>query len=186
MWERVAARMASGSHPSRGAWIEMGVVLGAILLVLLSHPSRGAWIEIGLQVLPKMLAWCRTPHGVRGLKSALYVKEVIQIGRTPHGVRGLKSNANYNKRERTGRTPHGVRGLKYAIAIFIPVRYASHPSRGAWIEIQRLHQTRHRSTRRTPHGVRGLKYFSRYIFAMCPWSHPSRGAWIEIRRGPLL
>ena len=56
------------------------------------------------------------------------------------------------------RTPHGVRGLKSAL------RHtrghtcgASHPSRGAWIEIIRL-----------PWDVRGGE------------SHPSRGAWIEI------
>ncbi len=35
------------SHPSRGAWIEIGMcsLNGAALV---SHPSRGAWIEIPL------------------------------------------------------------------------------------------------------------------------------------------
>ena len=33
----------------------------------------------------------RTPHGVRGLKSAGSVKErILWASRTPHGVRGLK------------------------------------------------------------------------------------------------
>ena len=56
-----------------------------------------------------------------------------------------------------GRTPHGVRGLKSA-AIFTAVTlFASHPSRGAWIEISESGED--------------------HIMA---WSHPSRGAWIEI------
>ena len=32
----------------------------------------------------------RTPHGVRGLKSANQGKIISWLGRTPHGVRGLK------------------------------------------------------------------------------------------------
>ena len=35
------------------------------------------------------------------------------------------------------RTPHGVRGLKY-MGVHVAVRFTkSHPSRGAWIEIDR-------------------------------------------------
>ena len=34
-----------------------------------------------------------------------------------------------------GRTPHGVRGLKYADGDGVCASWASHPSRGAWIEI---------------------------------------------------
>ena len=55
------------------------------------------------------------------------------------------------------RTPHGVRGLKsLGFHPFWPSE-TSHPSRGAWIEIQILNMIRNEASRRTPHGVRGLK-----------------------------
>ena len=34
--------------------------------------------------------YCRTPHGVRGLKLRLIELGRIILRRTPHGVRGLK------------------------------------------------------------------------------------------------
>ena len=34
-----------------------------------SHPSRGAWIEIKSPTCNCIRLACRTPHGVRGLKS---------------------------------------------------------------------------------------------------------------------
>lgn len=40
---------------------------------------------------------CRTPHGVRGLKSEDWEIEECEEGRTPHGVRGLKSQKWRNK-----------------------------------------------------------------------------------------
>lgn len=44
-----------------------------------SHPSRGAWIEIVRNTTsPSIPGISRTPHGVRGLKSA--------AGPRPHGV----------------------------------------------------------------------------------------------------
>ena len=33
-----------------------------------SHPSRGAWIEILVMLCGSWRSCCRTPHGVRGLK----------------------------------------------------------------------------------------------------------------------
>ena len=36
-----------------------------------SHPTRGAWIEIGKGGLVRHRYRRRTPHGVRGLKSGL-------------------------------------------------------------------------------------------------------------------
>ena len=57
---------------------------------------------------------CRTPHGVRGLKF------------TPKdGCCGLLYS----------RTPHGVRGLKYGKKDGVISRDLSHPSWGAWIEM---------------------------------------------------
>ena len=38
-----------GSHPARGAWIEIGYHFRA-LSPAESHPARGAWIEMGHQL----------------------------------------------------------------------------------------------------------------------------------------
>ena len=38
-------RLASWSHPARGAWIEM-VKMEPYYKFSASHPARGAWIEI--------------------------------------------------------------------------------------------------------------------------------------------
>ncbi len=81
---------AGGSHPSRGAWIEMVTTSLSVLrssgrtphgvrglksatpiqrvAVHASHPSRGAWIEIIAVMSVLFVTACRTPHGVRGLK----------------------------------------------------------------------------------------------------------------------
>ena len=56
------------------------------------------------------------------------------------------------------RTPHGVRGLKFRPPGQHQDTDRSHPSRGAWIEIQRLRELGELGARRTPHGVRGLKF----------------------------
>ena len=59
----------------------------------------------------------------------------------------------------------------------------SHPSRGAWIEINHAVIIKAVEDGRTPRGVRGLKFTlndgndTQYVV-----SHPSRGAWIEIMR----
>ena len=42
----VASRTGRGSHPSRGAWIEILTTPEMIVSHAKSHPSRGAWIEI--------------------------------------------------------------------------------------------------------------------------------------------
>ena len=99
----------------------------------------------------------RTPHGVRGLKSPILWAVVLWWGRTPHGVRGLKFAQKQEILAGSSRTPHGVRGLKCADTADKVRRAASHPARGAWIEI--FHSPVGLSVfgRRTPHGVRGLK-----------------------------
>ena len=56
---------------------------------------------------------CRTPHGVRGLKSFASSAQRKSIAcRTPHGVRGLKYVLLHLPLLQKRRTPHGVRGLK--------------------------------------------------------------------------
>ena len=111
---------------------------------------------------------CRTPRGVRGLKSLSRPAVIariasshpargawIEIGeqrtrgaagrrRTPRGVRGLKSISTSNCQKRAGRTPRGVRGLKFR-------RADDAPDRGS----------------RTPRGVRGLKSFWRIAMSKC-------------------
>ena len=100
-----------------------------------SHPSRGAWIEILPGELVKSVVLSRTPHGVRGLKCHHLVRQPVvpwshpsrgawieiwrsiatignKKGRTPHGVRGLKFADTDESSNVAGRTPHGVRGLK--------------------------------------------------------------------------
>ena len=57
----------------------------------------------------------------------------------------------------------------------------SHPSRGAWIEISLGITGVAVITGRTPRGVRGLKFGYLNVVTIDHVSHPSRGAWIEIR-----
>ena len=56
--------------------MKYGVPVGVCCRVL-SHPSRGAWIEIAENVTDEGGNFCRTPHGVRGLKSLL--REVVAV-----------------------------------------------------------------------------------------------------------
>ena len=77
------------SHPLRGAWIEILIVIYEPN-VIGSHPLRGAWIEM----------------------ITLSCSDTDAIGRTPCGVRGLKYEVINRYRRRYRRTPCGVRGLK--------------------------------------------------------------------------
>ncbi len=105
----------------------------------------------------------------------------LLLCRTPHGVRGLKYVHRLSADAHLGcRTPHGVRGLKSAIQQHTRPHHASHPSRGAWIEIAPDERARGQVPRRTPHGVRGLKLDGVACGVVELLSHPSRGAWIEI------
>ena len=57
---------------------------------------------------------CRTPRGVRGLKSPASMWEAASAPRrTPRGVRGLKYAVDSALGLAAGRTPRGVRGLKF-------------------------------------------------------------------------
>ena len=59
--------------------------------------------------------------------------------------------------------------------------FASHPSRGAWIEIREKSMRR---IGRRSHPSRGawIEIFLRNLAVVDGQSHPSRGAWIEIER----
>ena len=64
---------AFGSHPSRGAWIEILCDSIGGVSKERSHPSRGAWIEILLTPINAISPLRRTPHGVRGLKLLMVI-----------------------------------------------------------------------------------------------------------------
>ena len=55
-----------------------------------SHPARGAWIEISRDTARGLMVRSRTPQGVRGLKCLPSASISRVSGRTPQGVRGLK------------------------------------------------------------------------------------------------
>ena len=55
------------------------------------------------------------------------------------------------------RTPHGVRGLKSTDTESWGKAFASHPARGAWIEMVAVGSRSRHSACRAPHGARGLK-----------------------------
>ncbi len=122
-----------------------------------SHPSRGAWIETVLHHRAQNSSTCRTPRGVRGLKLWNNFSFRRVRSRTPRGVRGLKRCSYILKQtplnshpsrgawietstssilwvSKTGRTPRGVRGLKLVVLSVCTSATQSHPSRGAWIE----------------------------------------------------
>ena len=169
---------------------------------MLSHPSRGAWIEMGLSLTRQQRTQRRTPRGVRGLKSSCGAIHLVPP--PSHPSRGawieiqLKTKAGMSYLRRT---PRGVRGLKSPSPAAHPRPSRSHPSRGAWIEINidgvclldggshpsrgawieiTVPRSASSSTSRPPRGVRGLKSFTVGLIWPIAWSHPSRGAWIEI------
>ena len=91
---------------------------------------------------------------MRGLKSLFQCFFYCWRSRTPHGVRGLKYFRLSLARLRRCRTPHGVRGLKYSIRKRVDQRLTSHPTRGAWIEINPPLAT----AKREPKGFSFLHY----------------------------
>ena len=70
------------SHPSRGAWIEIGQHQDTARQPE-SHPSRGAWIEIVLSHKNSTRSASRTPHGVRGLKCQAIATPPLTKGVAP-------------------------------------------------------------------------------------------------------
>ena len=72
--------------------------------------------------------------------------------------------------------------MKSAILSGAAAVVASHPTRGAWIEIMSRSTLNSVLMSRTPHGVRGLKYLAVRHIPERHRSHPTRGAWIEMFR----
>ena len=69
--------------------------------------------------------------------------------------------------------------LKAAWGNLLP---ASHPVRGAWIEMYLITVIGSLPACRTPSGVRGLKWLYTPEVGIYLPSHPVRGAWIEIEQ----
>ncbi len=130
-----------------------------------SHPARGTWIEIDR--VSTCVSALRS-HPARGTWIEMALLRGLKYGGAGDGAGGRR------------RTPHGVRGLKCADTADKVRRAASHPARGAWIEI--FHSPVGLSVfgRRTPHGVRGLKFLAPLDPLHGFGSHPARGAWIEM------
>ena len=124
------------SQPSWAAWIEIPFLPPHRRAGAMSQPSWAAWIEIRtlLKFLHRYV--CRSPLGLRGLKSPEYRQgrqcpasqpswaawiEIVPGGniaitvssRSPLGLRGLKSEVQQALKSDWGRSPLGLRGLKY-------------------------------------------------------------------------
>ena len=140
------------SLPARGAWIEIAIRARRVLATQ-SLPARGAWIEI--PDISKHLEYLegRSPHGERGLKSALrQIWRIMHKGRSPHGERGLKFLPGGVCRTVSPSLP--ARGAWIEI---VSTRSAgrsrlSLPARGAWIEIPERMAVIWRKRSRSPHG----------------------------------
>ena len=125
-----------------------------------SHPARGAWIEIITHLRVCSIPYGRTPQGVRGLKCSGCAGFLYALCRTPQGVRGLKLTMSHRQR-RPMDASHPARGAWIEILLrrFVDrLQNRSHPARGAWIEIRYKTEARETTRSRTPQGVRGLKF----------------------------
>ena len=116
------------------------------LIAFLSRPLRGAWIEACLVRTSKSTY---APH-VTKIYSPLCM-QILNILHIAFHVRSLHFG------HICCRTPQGVRGLKSVDAWDFFDGRASHPARGAWIEVCHV--------ARSPVNAS---------------SHPVRGAWIEV------
>ena len=71
MWITLAS-YPQESHPAWGAWIEI-MFRHHNIPYIRSHPAWGAWIEIKALFTAFIAFESRTPHGVRGLKSTIFM-----------------------------------------------------------------------------------------------------------------
>ena len=104
-----------------------------------SHPTMGAWIEIYPSEFVEEFRDGRTPRWVRGLKSTWCSFIISYCFVAPHD-----GCVDWNL----------ITCIEYSNASL------SHPTMGAWIEIERLLRKQARFIRRTPRWVRGLKLSS--------------------------
>ena len=77
------------------------------------------------------------------------------------------------------RTPRWVRGLKSVLTFSYNVIVTSHPTMGAWIEIQYLKDERYRLLSHPTMGA-WIEIVLICVLSKVSMSHPTMGAWIEI------
>ena len=118
-WNIVALRILewfTPSHPTMGAWIE--IAINAYLLhPSTSHPTMGAWIEILQLVKAVHKSYSRTPRWVRGLKYKIYLSWLNKSKVAPHD---------------------GCVDWNLVGGVILQYVLASHPTMGAWIEINHI------------------------------------------------
>ena len=78
--------------------------------------------------------------------------------RSPLGLRGLKSIKIAVKNCKARRSPLGLRGLKLTPSEGEVTNILSQPTRAAWIEIFKSINQRQEPLCRSPLGLRGLKF----------------------------
>ena len=122
---------------------------------------------------------CRSPHGERGLKSAVATGAGAIIGRSPHGERGLKYEPAHDHDQEL----RSLSSWRAWIEIMpIRTRFCRNRSLSswrAWIEITPSFR-KPVSTSRSPHGERGLKSSADLIIRESWKSLSSWRAWIEM------
>ena len=102
-----------------------------------SLPTRGAWIEIPV-VMDKLDRLCgRSPHGERGLKFPWNHLQHKTSSRSPHGERGLKSGCCPPDQTWPRSLPTRGAWIEIHPAGLMVDYHESLPTRGAWIEIGR-------------------------------------------------
>ncbi len=77
-----------------------------------SRPARGAWIETGVKLGAVLAVERRAPRGARGLKHGSAVASAAVTRRAPRGARGLKPGIPGRASCIGSRAPRGARGLK--------------------------------------------------------------------------
>ena len=96
---------------------------------------------------------CRTPQGVRGLKSSVLL--AFAAVAMSHPARGA--------------------WIEICLTGFAIAPTMSHPARGAWIEMGNPTCQEYDLQRRTPQGVRGLKYILILAYFVSDFVAPRKG-----------
>ena len=99
-----------------------------------SHPTRGGWIEIGLIGSKGAGIGSPTPHGVGGLKWVICF--FVEHDWMSHPTRGgwIEMSANLPMLPiQIGPTPHGVGGLKFPCISLMSIRLVVPPHTG-WVD----------------------------------------------------
>ena len=112
---------------------------------------------------------------------ALFWLDQVTNGRTPRWVRGLKYHTSQQAWSSCCVAPHdGCVDWNKPQSTDHLKQFLSHPTMGAWIEIEGFLETMQKRESRTPRWVRGLKFSFHHEKLRNTQSHPTMGAWIEI------